>query len=656
MRYIPVLITILILSCLPQKLKAQNKFPFGDIKLSELENKPYAPDPGADAIILSDIGIATLNYSGSAFYAELQRDVRIRIVNSNGFDYANIEEPFYTDDDLLKYQASTFNLRNGEKVETKIPKKNFILEKTTPSRKMLKFNFPDVHEGSVIEYSYTVRLKDNAVFILVPWEFQSDIPVIGSSITVAYPEYFVYKSVITGSSTLVNFRESASDSYFGREPVKLFAKTWYAQNMPAFKEEPFIKSKKEHLTKISFELASVNMPGSSYEEITPTYATLTKKLLEREDFGTALKRTAFLKKTTADLTKGLKDDMAKLKKIHQYVSTKILFNGIEDYTASSSLQSVFKKEKGNSADINMILIGMLRAANIKADPVILSTRSNGSINQYSAVVQQFNYLLACVNINGENYVVDATDPLRPFNVIPFECLNNSGRLINESESKFINLRNKEKTSGSTLLNLTLDKDGNVTGELEHGYSDYRAYNVRKLVKLESEEGYLDMIKSVASDMEISGFRLRNIDERDSDLIESFNIKISKGAQIAGDKILVNPFFNTRSAKNPFFEKERRFAVDFGCPVEELYSLIMKVPDGFSVIEKPENITFTIGKNEGKFEFQCFQNGNNLEISSVLRIDKTIFLPTEYTIIQDFYSKVLQKQAELIVMKKNPVIN
>jgi hypothetical protein len=202
-------------------LQSQNTIPFGDISFGDLENKTYKPDPGADAIILSDKGIASLNYGADGFYVELVRDVKIRIVNSNGFDYANIELPFSDNDDILDYQASTFNIRDGEKMETKISNKSFIRERTTPSRKVLKFSFPDVHEGSIVEYSYRVQLKDYAVATLVQWEFQSDIPVVSSLLTVAYPEYFVFKNTISGSANMVRSTSATKDSYFGKHGMSM---------------------------------------------------------------------------------------------------------------------------------------------------------------------------------------------------------------------------------------------------------------------------------------------------------------------------------------------------------------------------------------------------------------------------------------------------
>jgi hypothetical protein len=346
--------------------------------------------------------------------------------------------------------------------------------------------------------------------------------------------------------------------------------------------------------------------------------------------------------------------MSKLKKIHKYISTRILWDGFKEVTTSSPLRNVMRKEKGNSADINMILIAMLRSAGIKADPVILSTRSNGSLNQSTAILQQFNYLVAAVTVDGKIYLVDATDPLRPFNQLPFDCLNDSGRLISKTESRFVVLKNNEKFNNYYRINLTLDKDGNINGNLEMGSSDYSAYNIRKFIKLESEEGYFDFLRSLFPNTEMSDFKLTGLHTPDSDLVFTSNIKISKGAQIAGDKLILNPFVLSLISKNPYYSTERRFPVDLGCPVLENLSIRISVPEGFTLLELPSDITFTLGTDGGKYEFSCSKTGKDILISSNLNIIKTTFQTSEYPFLRGFYEKMLQKQAEIIILKRNPL--
>jgi transglutaminase-like putative cysteine protease len=649
-KFLSVCLLTLLLSLVSSDLFSQYKLQFGDISPDELSNKPYEPDPGADAIILSDVGIASLNYVNE-FYIELERDIRIRIVNSNGYDYANIEIPVAENEELLNLRASTFNLKNGEKAETKVGKKSIIIEKATINDKIVKFNFPDVHEGSVVEYSYIIRMKREALFTLVPWKFQSDIPEMFSSVTITYPAPCKYKVLVYGSAELVSVRTAEKEAYyFGQKSSDITAR-WAAENVPAFRNEPYIKSKKEHLTRLSFELLKFDFPGvSSSEEYTPTYSSLTQKLLEKRDFGLTL--NADFKSLAEKITKDSKDDLTKLKKIQEYVSTNILWNGVSDYTASQLLKTVLRKQKGNSADINMLLIAMLRSINIKADPLILCTRSNGSLNTYSAMIQQFNYLVAYVFVDGEYYLVDATDPLRPFNILPFDCLNGSGRLISEYDSKFIDLKNQEKQFSSTKMILNLDQKGELEGTSEDKYSDYLAYSIRKLIKNEGEDGYLDIVKSSSADVVFDDIKIENSRDIYSDLIRKCKVKIISGAEVTNDEIIISPNLTLTRTQNPFKSVERKFPVDFGCPLADTCSLSIKIPEGFSVTEMPEDISFDLGKKtDASFVFKCRKDGDKLNINYVFNINKTIFQPEEYTALRNFYSKILKKQAELIILKK-----
>ncbi|MFN8241434.1 MAG: transglutaminase domain-containing protein [Bacteroidales bacterium] len=631
-------------------VSAQYRMDFGNIQTDLLSSKPYSTDPGADAVVISDIAIVSLNYM-SGFYIEYERDVRIRIVNSKGFDYANVEIPFSSDDELVAYRASTFNLVNGQKSETSISKKSFIFENTSKYRKSLKVNFPDVHEGSVIEYSFVARLKNEAVSILVPWSFQRPIPVMYNSLTVMYPEFFTYKYMILGNPMQVKSRFSTVKQYFNAIESDTRVFTWYANEVPAFIDEPYIKGGSENITRITFELASVKYPDASVEEISPTYKTLTKKLLDRDDFGLALEKALFLKSIAAEVTKDKKTDLDKLKAVHKYLTTKLLWDGDEDYTTSNSLRYIFNREKGNCADINMTLIAMLRSLNIKADPVILSTRSHGTISQFSAMTQQFNYLVALVSANGERYLVDATDPLRPFNMLPFECLNGSGRIINIYESDFVELTNSEKNKSEIRLNLTLDENGLISGNYSRKDYGYGALDVRNTIKLEGMDGYIDIFKENESGIDVSDVVIKNSTDPDSALVRTCKITSENIATKAGSRILFNPFISLSSSENPFSSPERNYPVDFGCPTQQVFTMSLKLPVGYKVSELPPPVKIILGKDEGSYTFSCSVEGNLLTVKSTVLINRISYPVAEYKTIRDFYANMLRSRSRMIVLEQ-----
>jgi len=644
-----LIILLFLISGVPE-LNAQSRLEFGNISVKDLSNLPYKPDPGAGAVILSDIGLVTVNYN-DGFYVELERDVKIRIENSRGFDYASVEIPLSSDDIISSYKASSFNLRNGEKAETKLTRKDFISEKVSRYRRSLKFNMPDVREGTVIEYAYKIKSTGAAISTLVTWAFQKEIPIANTSLTVIYPEYFSYKNIITGNPNLVNSRSEIRKQYFGGELVDTHHNSWFASNVPAFVPETKMKSLADNQTRIHFELGSVNYTKHSSEEITPTYATLSKKLLERDDFGRALQTAFFAKKPAREITAGINDDVGKLKAIHKYVSEKMLWDGVEDFTASSKLATAFKKGKGSSADINLILIAILRHAGLMANPVILSTRSNGSINEYFAMIQQFNYVIASVQIDTVNYLVDATDPERPYNILPFECLNGKGRLISGNDSRFVDLKNQERRLISYDAKLKVNDDGSLNGDLFLRNSGYEALNDRELIKLEGEDGYKEIIKSILSGFDISDISVNHINLRDSDLTVNAVISSDRELIQSGNDFILNPFFSFVSRSNPFTNPERSLPVDFGSPDDFIYTMTLNVSEDYSIAEIPENFSYNLGGDECTYEFMCEKDNNRILLKSIFRVNKPVYTPNQYPGLRDFYSRVLTSQSRPVILRK-----
>lgn len=203
--------------------------------------------------------------------------------------------------------------------------------------------------------------------------------------------------------------------------------------------------------------------------------------------------------------------------------------------------------------------------------------------------------------------------------------------------------------------VAISKEGSISGKLKYSLSGYSAYDIRKTVRLEGEDGYQDLFRFAAPYAEISDFRLTNLDNPDSDIVLTSDFMINDGTQLAGDKIILNGFLSMTNDKNPFFSPERKFPVDLGYPDTRKTSLRIRIPDGYSVTETPSDISFSLGNDGGKYEFSCIVNGNEIVFKSIVSITQTVFQVTDYPSLRSFYSKILQKEAEMIVLKRNPVI-
>jgi hypothetical protein len=72
---------------------------------------------------------------------------------------------------------------------------------------------------------------------------------------------------------------------------------------------------------------------------------------------------------------------------------------------------------------------MLRAVEIPADPVIISTIDNGMVHPIYPIITKYNYLIVRATIDGKTVLLDATEKDVPFGLLPYRCLNQRGYAI-----------------------------------------------------------------------------------------------------------------------------------------------------------------------------------------------------------------------------------
>src|SRR5690606_28616150 len=95
-------------------------------------------------------------------------------------------------------------------------------------------------------------------------------------------------------------------------------------------------------------------------------------------FGGQLRRGENImdKNLTASITAEA-DQLVRAKGVYDYIVGHYEWNGLNGKYCEQGLRKAFEAKSGNVGDINVSLIAALRYAGLEADPVILSTRSNG---------------------------------------------------------------------------------------------------------------------------------------------------------------------------------------------------------------------------------------------------------------------------------------
>ena len=667
-----VFIPGLILAFTTQILIAQNApIKFGGIAMEDLKMVSYSKDTSASAVVLADYGESSLVYSQSdGFRLSFERITRIKILTKDGLDHASFGIPLYKDGGLgekvTSIKAVTYNLENNTIVETKMKNDAVFKEKATENYDIMNFTLPGVKVGSILEINYKVLSDFLSHF--QDWEFQSSIPVKWSEYRANIPEFYHYDKYSQGYvpfAIIENEQEPSyitlsSKDYFRIEPIATTHRIdflenrhrWVATDVPAFKPEPFITTPKDYILKINFELAYRRFPNEPIEHYMGSWADLNKTFNESEYFGKHIRGNGFLKKTVDEITAGLSSPEHKVDAINKFVAQHIQWNGLSYKTTDVPLKKVLGEKKGNSADINLLLAAMLEKAGFEVFPVLISTRDHGFVRETVPISTQFNYVVCLVKLNDTMMLLDATDKLLPTGTLPERCLNGNGFVVAVEEGAYgwVPLKSPTKSRKYFHADLVISPSAELRGKVQLEQSGYFGQKGRKVYLSKGEHEYVnDLIDNRPWLVEKSEFN--NVKEVGEGFRESHDVVISDHAVITNDMIYLNPFVDLQEKENPFKLEKREYPVNYGSAIEKLYLCKITIPDGYDVDELPKNVLLKLPGNAAKYAYSLIRSGNDISLTSNLQINSSLFTQEEYPNLREFFTQIVAKQAEQIVLKK-----
>lgn len=631
-------LTLLLSFAFTLVLNAQKSpIKFGDIPMEDLKMVQYEHDTSASAVVLTDYGHAEMSITSSAIRMNFDRHIRIKILKKDGLEWANAliqldhDGTGSSEEKVLKLRASTYNLENGQLVETKMSKDNVFQEKFDKYTTHQKFTLPNVKVGSVIEYSYTIS---SAYWSSLPnWQFQRSIPTRHSEYWAILPREMVYQKYMQGYVHVISKNPNSH---------------WVAYNVPAFKAEPYMTSEEDYISRINFALSYINLPTRQIE-IMGSWEKMNKNLTEDQDFMNAVKGPAFLKKQVDEVIAGITDPEAKARTIYEYVRNTYQWNGVKD-RYPDNIKKIVEAKKGTSSDLNVLLAGMLNRAGIETEMVLLSTRDHGFIRRPFPMARQFNYNVCRVKLPDRTVLLDATDRYVPFGILPERCLNGEGFVISKTQSGWIDLdpKVKSKTVVSSIINI--DPNGIVNGTLDYVHEGYAAARIRNSYHAKGQEEYLKSFQG-GKTIEILESRYEDLKAIEKPAKESYEIVSNDLASSTGNQIYINPFVSDKITENPFRSDKREYPVDFVCPSEKVYISKIKIPAGYTVDELPPVKVIALPQNAGRFVYNISAMGDEITLTCILNINKAMFVQDEYAPLREFYNHIVAKQNEQIVLKK-----
>nr|WP_068892933.1 DUF3857 domain-containing protein [Pedobacter panaciterrae] len=656
MKLLSITLLLSLFSCFYSH--AQN-FEYAKITGSDIELKNTRIDSNANAMVIREFGNAAVqldNTTGKT-YIDFEYHVRIKIFNKEGFNHGNIVIPLRIyreeEDEIQELKATTINFINGQLVSTELDKKKVFTEKKNKYVSLTKFTMPNLMDGSIIEYSY--RLRSPSIFNFKTWEFQSDIPKLHSEYIANIPAIYNYNVSLRGVQKLAKQNaELKSDCLrIGGNKIDCSKMTYIMKDVPALIEEDYMTAPSNFKSAIYFELSDYVLLNGGKKSITKTWKDVDYELNSEKAFGAQMKRKDVFKELMPQILGKATDDLSKAKAIYAYIGKNIKMNGFIGIYSENTIKTALEKHSGNTADINLALIAALSAADLDAEAVILSTRANGVVNNLYPVISDFDYVVAKVNIGDKSYLLDATQPLLPFGLLPLHCINGNGRVINlKKPSYWYELKASQKESTKYVLNAELTADGKLKGNLTTYSLGYAALKKRqRIIAANSVDEYVEKLDEQMPGISILKHSIENVDSLDNPLVEQYEIEMKVFDNLNADQSYFNPFFIDRISKNPFNLNERTYPVDLGAAREERISMIIKLPANISVVDKPKDMSMALENNGGKYISSTAVQDDAFVFNQMLQFNKPIYESDEYLSLKEFYSRIIQSQKTDIVFKK-----
>lgn len=536
-------------------------------------------------------------------------------------DWLSLEIPLYKnstgEESLVRMKAFTYNLENGKAVSTIVDKSSKYKSKESKNITINKFAFPNVKNGSILEYEYEVES---------PFYFSLPLFVIETDTPALYTEYVL--DAPSNISYNVNYTGDLPPKYRTIEEKIIYGanhKTYRFgyDNLKGFKAEKYIKNDYNYRTKINAEVHSTNF--NELKLYSSSWDKIKDRLYQDEDFGGELKKNSLIKESMPADISDISNDIERANAIFKYVQKTFTWNEKRGIYTEEGLKNLVKTKIGNAAEINLFLVAMLRSAKIESDPMLISTVSNGLINLNSPNVSNLNFVLAAIKTTDGYHLYDATSKLSSIDELPPRDWNNYGILLNKEKAKQIEMSNTKPSFTYLTVNAKINDDGTISGK----YSDKDTGTFAMLVKEQYDENADKFAKTYKENFSVD---FENIDSKvleNGDFESTMNFSSQEMIDRIGKKLIINPMLFLSKNSNEFNQTEKRkYTIDFVSPYSKIKKVIIQIPEGYDIEELPKEKIIVTEDKEISYQYEVLKKENILEITSTIKVKSSEY-PKEY---------------------------
>jgi len=472
--------------------------------------------------------------------------------------------------------------------------------------------FPRLEPGDVVELQYRVEdVAPHNVFA----DYFGEVVYMQSGEPIARSEYVL----LTPRSREFHFNEphvpGLARSVEERGDERVFH--FLALDVPPVHEEPLQAPWTELLGHVN--VSTFN----TWDDMGRWYWGLVKDQFVPDDE---------VRRRAEGLTRGLKDEKAKVKAIYDYVVQNTRYValefGIHGYKPYRCAQ-IFARGFGDCKDKATLIVTMLGALGIKATPVVVRTANKGDIETSPASLAPFDHMIAYVP--SLDLYLDGTAEYTGSQELPAMDRGSLALRVNEGQATLVHLPDPPpaESVSSHKVDASLLGDGSARLEFraDVGGVEASGWRVRFHAQTTRKQRVQQLMASILPGSEVTAVDAGNLEDVEQKVTLHLRAQVPGFARAEGDVLSVPLGRREHMVRDYAPLSERKLDVRLYAQWTQLDDWTVRLPPGAKVKRSPPAAS---GSSPfGSYALEVEASGGTLHLRTTVTLAKTRIAASEY---------------------------
>lgn len=623
---------------------------FQPVSQDELKMTSEPLAPGAPAVIL----FRQVDRNDDRYTAHEDNYFRIKILTEEGRKYADVEIPIYREvGNIVNIHARS--IRPDGSVTNFDGK---VFEKPLVKARGLKymarvFTIPDVQVGGIIEYYYTVDLREHYIFDS-HWILSHELFTKSARFSLK-----PYQNAYNPFSLRWSWQGLPPGTDQPKEGPDHIVRL-EASNIPAFQPEDYMPPENELKSRVDFFYSEEAFEQDS----TKFWTKVGKKLNDRVD--KFIDKRNAMEKAVSQITAPADSPEVKLQKI--YARVQQLRNTSfevqkseqeqkrEHEKEANNVEDIWKSGYGSGFQLTWLFLALARAAGLEAYPVMVSDRNSYFFHHsLSFDSNKLNANVVLIKLNGNDIYCDPGAAFTPFGLLPWAETGVEGLRLDKNGGVWIRTTLPESSTSriQRAAHLTLSETGDLEGTLSVTFSGLEAVRRRVEQHNRDEADRKRFLEEQAREYVPAAIEIDLSNQPDwksssMPLVAEYHIKIPGWVAGSGRRAMLPVGIFSATEKNVFEHANRVYPIYFEFPFEKDDDITVTLPLGWKVSSLPQPAA--LDRQAAIYSLKAEKVENGLHLTRKLSIEMLLVDTKYYTALRNFFQVVRTGDDEQVVLE------